>query len=188
MELLEAIKKRRSVRKFTDYYVTDNEIKEILEAARLAPSWANTQPWEFIIVRDGETIKEITGTYSKTNPAKSCSETASALIVVCAKTKVSGFKDGQMRTKFPDWFMFDIGLAVQNLSLRAHDLGLGSVIVGSLDHDACKKIVQLPDGYEIVAVLPIGKPLDKDKEGPKKKELKEFVHLNVYGERFTHIY
>ena len=60
MELMEAITHRRSVRKFTDYYVTDEEIREMLNAARLAQSWANTQVWEFIVVRDRDLIKKVT--------------------------------------------------------------------------------------------------------------------------------
>ncbi len=70
MELQQAIVERRSIRRFTDYYVTDDEIKQILEAARMAPSWANVQPWEFIVVRDKTLIEKITQTYSPNNPAR----------------------------------------------------------------------------------------------------------------------
>jgi len=190
MELQAAIAGRRSVRKFTDYYVTDEELKQILEAGRLSPSWANTQVWHFVVVRDPELIKEVTGTYSKVNPARSGSEKASALIVCCAKMKVSGYshKGDELATKFKEWFMFDLGLAVQNMCLRIHDLGLGTVVVGSMDHDACKKLLLIPEGYDVVAVLPVGKPLDPDKKGPAKKELKEIVYLDKFGEMYAKIY
>jgi nitroreductase len=184
MELMDAIFHRRSVRKFTDYAVTDDEIRQLLEAARWAPSWANTQVWEFIVVRDKALMEQIVGTYVDKNPATKCSLAASALILACAKTGVSGCYGGKDVTKFSNWFMFDLGIAVQNFCLKAHELGLGSVVVGFMDHDACKKIVGLPDGYEVVAVLPIGKPAVEGKQGPPRKELSAFVHLNTYGKAF----
>ena len=182
MELQEAILKRRSIRKFSDYHVTDNEINDMLEAARWAPSWANTQSWEFIIVRDRRLIEDVTATYSERNPATNCSKSASVLVVACAKKGLSGYKEGVQRTKYSDWFMFDLGMAVQNLLLKAHELGLGSVVVGLLDHDSCKKLLVMPNDFEVVVVIPIGKPAIEGKEGPPRKELKSFAHLNSFGE------
>ena len=184
MKLMDAIMERRSVRKFTDYRVTDREIEEMIDAARWAPSWANTQVWEFLVVRDGELIEKITGTYSKGNPATKCSLTASALVVICAQTGVSGAKGDGDATKHPNWFMFDTGLAVQNLCLKAHELGLGTVIVGFMDHDACKVMLGVPDGYEVVAVVPVGKPAVEGKKGPPRRALEECAHLNTFGTPF----
>lgn len=181
MELHDAILKRRSIRRFTDHYVTDDEIAKLLEAARFAPSWANTQAWEFIVIRDRETIEKVAGTYNELNPAVKCSKAASVLIAACAKRGVSGCYDGKDTTKFSSWYMFDAGLAVQNLCLRAHDLGLGTVIVGLLDHDACKKILSVPDEYEVVVVIPVGKPAVAAKDGPPRRELKDFAHLDRFG-------
>ena len=182
MRLQEAILKRRSIRNFIDYYVSNEEIKEIIEAARWAPSWANTQTWEFVIIREKNLIKEVTATYSENNPATKCSNAASVLIVACAKRGVAGYKQGIKRTKFSEWFMFDLGMAVQNISLKAHELGLGSVVVGLLDHDACRKLIELPEDYEVVVVVPIGKPATEVKEGPPRKELNEFTHSNRFGQ------
>jgi len=181
MEFQEAIEKRRSIRRFTDYYVPDEEILAVIEAARLAQSWANTQVWEFIVVRDREIIQKITSAYSETNPSRKCSNDASALIIACAKTGVSGSKGGHDVTKYPTWFMFDMGIAVQNLCLRAHEMGLGTVVVGLMDHDRCKKVLEIPEGYEVVVAIPIGKPATTPKDGPPRKELKSFVHLDQFG-------
>jgi nitroreductase len=188
MELSEAILHRRSVRKFTDYYVTDEEIRNVIDAAHNAPSWANTQVWEFIVVRDREVIKEVTDTYSSTNPARACSADASAIIVVCARTKVSGCRDGKERTKFFEWFMFDLGMAVQNLCLKVHEIGLGTVVVGSMDHDACAKVLRVPEGFEVVAALPLGKPATPSGKGPTRKELRTCVYLDAFGEQYGKIY
>lgn len=184
MELTEAILTRRSVRKFTDYVVTDEEISTIMDSAKWAPSWANTQVWNFVVVRDKQLIEQVTGTYVDMNPATKCSLNSSALIVACAKTGVSGCYGGQDVTKFSNWYMFDLGMAVQTLSLKAHELGLGTVIVGFADHDACRQLLSVPDGYEVVAVLPIGKPAAPPQSKPPRKELSDFVYLNTFGDPF----
>jgi nitroreductase len=184
MELYDAIMSRRSVRKFTDYYVTDEEINKILESAQWAPSWSNTQCWEFIIVRDRDLMTRIAQTYSETNPGRKCTESASAVIVFCAKSDLPGFKgDGGKLTKFDSWFMFDLGLAVQNMQLTAHDLGLGSVVVGLLDHKKCADLLGVKSPYEVVGVLPLGQPVEFKKVGPKRREISEFTHKDKFGSR-----
>jgi len=183
MELHDAVMTRRSVRKFTDYTVTDDEIKELMQAAQWAPSWSNTQCWEFIVVRDKDLIKQVTDTYSGTNPARKCSESASVLIACCAKSDLPGYRDGVKRTKFDSWYMFDLGIAVQNIWLRAHDLGLGTVVVGSIDHAKCGELLNVKPPYELVCVLPVGKPVELKKEGPKRKEISEFMHRERFGKK-----
>ncbi|MBN2039908.1 MAG: nitroreductase family protein [Spirochaetes bacterium] len=185
MELQEAIFKRRSIRKFTDYYVTDDELKQIIEAARWAPSWANTQIWSFVIVRDKKKIEEITDTYSKSNPARSCSINASALIIGCAKKGTAGCRNGVELTALKNWFMFDMGIAVQNLCLKAHDIGLGTVIVGMLDHLKIKKILKVPDDHETVVSIPIGRSSDTDRKAPPRKELDQMMFIDNFGESFV---
>lgn len=183
MELNDAILTRRTVRKFTDYYVTDEEINSILEAAQWAPSWANTQCWEIIVIRDRELIKKVIETYSETNPAKKGSASVSVLLAVAGKSDLPGFRDGNPRTKFNSWFMFDLGLAVQNISLKVHSLGLGTVIVGSLDHDRCAELLNIKKPYEVVAILPLGKPVEFKTEGPKRRDISDFKHLNLFGNK-----
>lgn len=183
MDLHEAIMKRRSIRRFTDDFVTDEELKKIFEVVRWSPSWANTQAWEFIVVRDRELITKVVASYSEKNPATKCSLTASALIVVCAKTGVSGCYGGQEFTKHTNWYMFDLGIATQTLCLAAHEMGLGTVVVGLMDHDACKKVIALPEDYEVAAVIPIGRPAVTPKEGPVRKTVADMVHLNAFGKK-----
>jgi len=178
MELQEAILKRRSVRKFTEDAVTDEELKQIFEAVRWSPSWANTQTWEFIVVRDKALMEKIVGTYVEKNPATKCSLAASALIVACAKTGISGCYSGKQVTAIPNWEFFDLGIAVQTLCLKAHELGLGTVVVGYMDHQACEKILAVPEGHQVFAVIPIGKPATAPKDGPARKALSEIVFLN----------
>jgi nitroreductase len=184
MELREAILKRRSIRGFTDYYVTDDELKEVIQAARWAPSWANTQTWSFIVARDKEIIEKIAGTYPEFNPARKCSISASAIIVVCAKKGVAGCREGRDITILQNWFMFDSGLAVQNLCLKAHELGLGTVIVGMLNHNELKNALSIPDDYEAIVAIPIGKPIEKDKKAPPRNPVDKILFLDKFGEPF----
>ncbi len=183
MELQEAILKRRSIRNFSRDDVTDDQLRQIFEAVRWSPSWANTQVWEFVVVRDKKLIQGVTETYSEKNPARKCSLAASALIVVCAKTGLSGCYGGKQATKHSDWYMFDLGLATQTLCLKACELGLGTVVVGLIDHDACKKLIGLPDDHEVAAVIPIGRPAVELKEGPPRKAVSEMVHLDRFGKK-----
>ncbi len=183
MELTTAINERRSIRKFTDHYVTDEELLQIMKAAQMAQSWANTQTWEFIIIRDKDIINKITEEYSEKNPARKCSLSASALIVGCSKINVAGFRGDEQRSRYPDWFMFDLGIAVQNLCLKAYEIGLGTVVVGSMNHDNIDKILELPAGVESVVVIPVGKPVEKKKPTPRKG-IEEFVHKDKFGESY----
>ena len=74
--------------------------------------------------------------------------------------------------------MFDLGIAVQTLCLKAHELGLGTVVVGLMNHEACEKILAVPAGHKVYAVIPIGRPATSPKEGPSRKSLSEMVFLN----------
>lgn len=178
MDLQEAILKRRSVRKFTEEIVKDDQLRQIFEAVRWSPSWANTQTWKFIVVRDKNLIEKVTGTYSEKNPATKCSLSASALIVACAKTGISGCYGGKEVTEIFNWEMFDLGMAVNTLCLKAHELGLGTVVVGLMDHEACKKILGVTEGLRVIAVIPIGRPASAPKDGPPRKSVSEIVYLN----------
>jgi nitroreductase len=75
--------------------------------------------------------------------------------------------------------MFDLGLATQNLCLAAHSLGLATVIVGLFDHDKAKAILEMPEGYELPVLIPIGYPA-QDVKPPKRKEIREFTHYDTF--------
>lgn len=94
MEILEAIKTRRSIRKYKTDPVDDSTLETILEAARWAPSWANTQCWRFIVVRDSDMKSKLTETLSETNPARDAVRNAPLVIVACAELGSAGYKGG----------------------------------------------------------------------------------------------
>jgi len=186
LELFEAIKSRRSIRRYTSDPVDDKKIEAILEAGRWAPSWANTQCWRFIVVRDPKIRAKITDTLMKIklpdreilNPAATAVNTVPVVIVVCAEIGKSGGKhgpgDGEYVTDKGDWFMFDTALAVQNMVLAAHALGLGTVIIGAFDAVQVEKALGVPKGYRVVALFPVGVPAQEGKATPRK-ELSEIT-------------
>lgn len=186
MEVLEAIQNRRSIRRYQATPVDDVAVETVLEAARWAPSWANTQCWRFIVVRDEDIRNRIADTLitnpdmGDKNPAEKAVRMAPVLIVACAELAKSGFYHGKPTTDKGDWYMFDVGLAMQNLVLVAHSLGLGTVHVGSFDAGEVARILNVPDGFCAVEMTPLGYPDQQPKPRPRK-ELAEVVFYESWN-------
>ncbi|MFP4421677.1 MAG: nitroreductase family protein [Desulfococcaceae bacterium] len=181
-DLLETIRGRRSIRKYEETPVPEDTLDRILEAVRWAPSWTNCQPWELVVVRDPEVKSRLQETVYPKNPAVKAVGNAPVVIAVCGRTGVSGFYDGKASTKFGDWFLFDLGIATQNLCLAAHEAGLGTVIVGLLDHDAAARVLSAPAGTEVAALIPLGVPA-KISKAPARREISEFAHADRFSEK-----
>jgi len=183
MDILEAIKNRRSIRKYKDTPVPEEVLNTVLEAARWAPSWANTQCTRYVVVRDPATKERLAEVVNKGNPATEALKTAPIVIVACAEMKKSGYYKGEPVTDKGDWFMFDAGIAMQNLMLAAHGLGLGTVHVGYIpDSKKLGEIIGLPEGMIAVEMTPLGYPAAEAK-APPRKELAEIVFYEKYGKR-----
>lgn len=179
MDLLEAIKGRRSIRKYKPDPIPEEVLNKVLEAVKWSPSWANTQCWEVIAIKDPKVKFELATALSKGNPAFPSMTDAPLVIVLCGKRGVSGFKKGEATTVKGDWLMFDTGIAMQTLCLTAHSLGLGTVIVGNLDHQRVAEILGVPQNIEVVALTPLGYPAAEG-SGPKRKESSEFIFYEKY--------
>ncbi len=180
MDTLEAIKTRRSIRRYKTTPVDDNILTQVLEAARWSPSWANTQCWRFIIVRSDSIKAELAGALSTNNPSTNAIKTAPIVIAICAELKKSGFYRGEPTTVRGDWFMFDAGLAMENLVLAAHALGLGTVHVGFFDQRKVEAILGVPEGFAVVEMTPLGYP-DGEARVTPRKELTEIVFNEKFG-------
>jgi len=178
-DFMEILKTRRSVRKFEDKEVEEEKLNQVLEAVQWSQSWANTQCWEVIVVRDQNVKTQLQETLFKGNPATNSMVEAPVLLVMCAKLQSSGYYKEQVTTKFGDWFMFDLGLATQNACLAAHALGLGSVVVGLFDHDKAKEVLQVPQGYELVDIIPMGYPA-KTPKTPERRSITDFTHYERF--------
>ena len=190
MEVLDAIKTRRSIRHFKSDPVPEEVLQKVLDAARWAPSWANSQCSRFIVVRDLEMRKKLAASVRIGNSATAALTEAPVAIVVCAELgkagytgaeKVTGRSDWKISlTNKGDWYMFDAGLAMQNLVLAAHSLGLGTVYIGGFNSNDVAEAVKLPRGMEVVAMTPLGYPADGGKT-TSRKELSELVFNEQYG-------
>lgn len=179
-EVMKAIKERRTVRNFEDRPIPEDVLQSVLEAVQWAPSWANTQCWEVVVVKDPKLKARLQEeAVPKSNPASKAVVTAPVVLAMCARLKNAGYKKGEVTTKFGDWFMFDLGLASQNLCLAAHDAGLGTVIMGLFDHDKARAVLNVPEGHELLVLIPMGYP-SKIPSAPKRKAVGEFTRENTF--------
>ncbi|MBQ2627608.1 MAG: nitroreductase family protein [Eubacterium sp.] len=180
METRTCIETRRSVRKFTDQAVTPEVLEQIVATAAWAPSWKNTQVVRYHAVCTKEIKDRIAreGVMDFTWNTK-IMEGAPVLVVMTMITGRSGFeKDGSYSTsKGAHWQSFDAGIAAQTFCLAAHDLGLGSVILGVIDEAAIKGILNIPEEEEIAALIPLGYPAEEPK-APRRKAVEELLTVD----------
>jgi len=179
-DLMTIIKERRSVRKYEDRPVPDELLQQIMDSVKWAPSWANTQCWEIVVVKDPAVKERLQASLPpKGNPAFKAMVQAPVVLVLCGKKGISGFYKDTATTKHGDWMMFDFGIAAQNICLAAHSLGMGTVIVGLFDHNKAAEAVQLPESHELIAMIPLGFPA-KSGSAPARKEIDAFVHYEKW--------
>ncbi len=150
MDVLDAIKTRKSIRKFLDKPVEEEKLKKILEAARLAPSAKNRQEWRFVIVRDKETRKKI----AEAAGGQDFVGQAPVVIVACAET------DGHLMTCGQACYPIDVAITLDHITLMAVELGLGTCWIGKFYVDKVKEILGIPDDIQVVELMPLGYPAD----------------------------
>jgi len=169
MKVLEAIETRRSVRKYKPEALPDGDLKKILEAARLAPSAGNKQPWRFVVVRDPETKKRLAEAARK----QTWTGDAGAMIAALA---VSPDHPGV----YARWVEKDVMTAVEHMVLAAWSLGYGSCWIGAFVEDEVKGILDIPEDMKVIALLPIGVP-DQSPEPRGRMPVEELFHDGRYG-------
>ncbi|MCJ7523353.1 MAG: nitroreductase family protein [Dehalococcoidia bacterium] len=169
MELMEVIRKRKSVRKYKPDPVPQEDIEYILEAARLAPSWANTQCWHFIVVTDEDIKSEVAR-----DSMPWCAR-APVLIVACADPEKPGYK-GDIGN-----YLVDIGIAMEHLILAATERGLGTCWIGGMNEAPIKKVLGVPDNLRVVAMTTVGYR-NHDPHDTTRKSLDEIVSYERYGQ------
>lgn len=178
MELVDGIRDRRSVRRFQNRKIDREDIGKIVEVARFAPSWKNTQISKYIFVDDAEKKQQLASEkcmYGFKYNIKTI-ENAPAVVILIYEEGKSGFeKDGSFSTPKEDrWQMFDAGIAAQTFCLVAYDNGLGTVIMGYFDEEEIKKVIEIPAGFQIGAIIPIGYP-EGETKAPARKSADELV-------------
>jgi nitroreductase len=181
MEFYDVIKKRQSVRFYKSDPVPEDVLKRILEAFQAAPSWANTQAWELILVDDKSIKEQLQKTVSDNNPAVAAMVDAPLLVCAIGITGRSGSYKGKAVTPRGDWVMFDLGIATEHLALATAAEGLGTVHVGFFDFQKAGEVLGLPEDRTVIELIPLGYPAYTPKRVPRKS-LEEFVFKNTYGQ------
>ncbi|HER43506.1 MAG TPA: nitroreductase [Candidatus Eisenbacteria bacterium] len=174
MDIYEAIKERTSIRAFKKEDIDETKIERILEAARLAPSGKNGQPWTFIVVRNEETRKKLVPACKN----QAFVGEAPVVIVACGHEEKAYQKMGGYWNSTP----VDIGIALEHLMLAAAAEGLGTCWIGAFIEAEVKEILGIPDGVKIVALTPVGYPAAEKTRRPRKN-LDEIVMYEKWERR-----
>lgn len=176
MDVFEAIKGRRSVRAFTNEPVSDEEVTQLIDAARWAPSAGNIQPWEFVVVRDTEIKRGL----SAAALDQTFIEEASVVIVVCANQMRSGRGYGSRGVNL--YCLQDTAAATQNMLLAAQALRLATCWVGAFNEEEARKVLKIPNGIRPVAIIPVGHPAEKPM-ARSRRPLSDIVHQEAFGRK-----
>jgi len=169
MNVIEAIKSRRSIRKFKSEPIPDKDLEQILEAARLAPSAGNKQPWKFIIVKN----KDIKMRLAEKANNQTWIGNAGVIVAALAMDK----KDP---TVYERWVERDVMTAVEHMVLAAWELGYGTCWIGAFNQLEVKELLNIPKEMTVINLLPIGVP-DQSPDPRGRKPFEEIFFENKYG-------
>ncbi|MDP2724791.1 MAG: nitroreductase family protein [Syntrophales bacterium] len=164
MNFYELIDKRYSVRSYKTEPVEEEKLAQVLNAARLAPTATNRQPFQFVVIHTAGREAELKRIYGK-------EWLSQAPVVICVCSVPS---QAWSRMDNKNYNQVDAAIAMDHLILAATDLGLGTCWVAAFDPAAAREILRLPEGVEPIAFTPIGYPADQPKE-KKRKDLSELV-------------
>lgn len=166
---MNAIFKRRSIRKYTHKVVPEEHIEQMIKAAMAAPSAGNQQPWHFVVIDDRQTLNEI----PKFHPYSNMLKEASHAIVVCGDVS---------NLRFDGYWVQDCSAATQNLLLMATELGIGTVWLGVYpDEDRVKRVkelLELPENIIPLCIVSIGYPAEA--KGPSNRFDASRIHRNKW--------
>lgn len=177
MDILDAIKTRRSIRAYKSDDIPENDLETILKAATLAPSAGNLQPWEFVIVKEPRRKREI----AEAAWGQEFIAEAPVVIVVGANVKRTSWRYGKRGETL--YCIQDTAAAIMNILLAAHALGYGTCWVGAFSDEKISKIVGFPEHVRPVAIIPLGVPAEKPSM-PPRLPLSEVVHIEKYENKW----
>jgi len=170
MSVLDVIRSRGSIRRYEDKPIPRDTLMKILEAARLAQSAANRQPWEFIVVTDPSIKNRLVKAARNQGFVGEA-----AVVIVCLADPSKSARVGSFQG-----FLIDLAIAIENMALTAWDLGVGSCWIGAFDENMVKEILDIPSGLRVVSLLTLGYPAEQPR--PKiRRSLDEIVHYEKYG-------
>jgi nitroreductase len=171
MSVLDVIRKRKSVRKYREDSLPDDVFRRVMEAARLAPSGKNFQPWKFIIVHDQEMKNKL----AEASRGQFFMARAPVIVVAC------GYPDQsyQHQGNYMQSWAIDVTIALQHLMLQAEEEGLGTCWIGAFEEKTVKPLLNIPDEVRVLALTPLGYP-DETPRDRGRKTLEEIVSYETY--------
>ncbi len=170
MDFYEVVRKRRSIRRYLPKKVEEEKLNRILEAARLAPSAANKQPWRFIVVKSKELKGKLRAAYDKDWFIE-----APAIIVACADPR-----EAWIRSDGEEYWKVDVAIALEHLVLAAANEGLGTCWIAAFKEEEVKKTLKIPNHVRVVAMTPLGYPAEEKGPVSKRKKLSELIHYEEW--------
>ena len=169
MDVLTALRGRRSIRKYSEKPVEEEKINKVLEAARLSPSASNLQNWKFIVVRDPKKIAEML----KAAHHQPFVGEAPVILVACGTDPDSVMACGQHKCSI------DLSIATAYMILEAYEQGLGTCWLGRFDETMVRKILDIPENVRVVAVTPLGYAQEEPMARPRKS-MEEIICYDAY--------
>lgn len=177
MNIREIIEKRQSDRKYKPDKVEREKIMQCIEAAHLAPSACNSQPWKFVIVEEPVLRKQISDAAKGLGMNKFTEQAPVIIAVVMERANTTSSLGSKIKMK--DYKQIDIGIAVENICLQATDLGLGSCIIGWFDERKVKKILHIPINKRVPLLITLGYS-DDEQRIKKRKKIDSIYSFNKY--------
>jgi len=174
MDFYKVVRTRRSIRSYKPDPIPNDVLRRVLEAARIAPSGLNRQPWKFIIVRDESLKKKV---------ARACHNqmfiAEAPLVIVACGYNIHWNRGGYMGDLS---MLIDVSIAFTHLILAARAEGLGTCWIGSFDNEEVKNILGIPKDVNVVAITPLGYPKgEKFSEPEPRKNLSEIVSIDKFS-------
>lgn len=173
MDFYEVVRTRRSIRSYKPDLIPDDVLNRILDAARIAPSGSNRQPWRFIVVKDEDLKRRL---------APACGNQVfiaeAPVIIVACGYDIGWNRGGYMGSMS---MLVDVSIAFTHLILAARAEGLGTCWIGSFDNSKVKEVLGIPEEYNVVAITPLGYPAGEGfREPDARKPLSEIVSFNSF--------
>ncbi len=173
MEFNEVLQTRRSVREFKEDKVEKEKIEAMLEAAKQAPSWKNSQTARCYVVMSDEKLKAVREQGLPEFNQKSCANAPVLIVTTFVKTRAGFTREGVAENEVGEgWGCYDLGLNNANMVLKATELGLSTLIMGIRDGEKLREILEIPENQEVVAVIAVGYS-DLKPEMPKRKNIED---------------
>lgn len=178
---LDLVKQRQSTRKYKADHVPRGEMEKCIEAARLAPSASNSQPWKFIVVDDpGLKDKIAKLTYDNVIKFNKFADCAPAIVVITLEKAKTITRVGRAIKK-KEWPLIDIGIAAEHFCLQAEELGLGTCMIGWFYERKAKELLSVPEERSIALMISVGYPPEDYRIREKRrKSPEEITSYNSY--------